>query len=175
MQSDLLMILQWRTNPDITKFMNTDIEFDIDKQYQWYEEKVSIHSPALHWVIVHNDRPVGFLNLENYDKENHTTSWSYYIGELESRIIGSLIPAYFYNYMFFKRDIELDKIYGQLFKDNLKVLKMHQLYGVKEVELLKDHIYKHGKSFDIISIEMSRKNWLSQKEKFQNYHSIFEE
>lgn len=175
LESDLLMVLQWRTDPEITRYMETDIEFDLEKQYKWYKEIVCINTPAKHWIIVHNDKPVGLINLENYDSKNYQTSWSYYIGESESRIIGSLVPAYFYNYMFFRRDVELDKINGHLFTENTKVLKMHQFYGVNEVEVLKKHICKHGETFDIIFIEMTRENWLSQKERFSNYQAVFEE
>ena len=115
------------------------------------------------------------LNLENYDPANQQTSWGYYIGDLESRIIGGLIPAYFYNYMFLHRDTSLKKINGHLFSLNTKVLAMHQFYGVKEVKVLKKHICKYGEWFDIILIEMTRENWVSKQESFYHYQAIFEE
>ena len=162
------MILRWRTDPRVTRYMSTDIEFDLEKQIHWYNK-------AEHWIISHNDKPVGVLNLENYDSTLRQTSWGYYIGEWESRIIGGLIPAYFYNYMFFHRDNLLKKINGHLFSENTKVLAMHRFYGVKEVRVLKNHICKYGEMFDIIQIEMTRERWASQREKFQHYQAFFEE
>ena len=90
-------------------------------------------------------------------------------------MIGGLIPAYFYNYMFFHRDNLLKKINGHLFSENTKVLAMHRFYGVKEVRVLKNHICKYGEMFDIIQIEMTRERWVSQREKFQHYQAFFEE
>lgn len=174
-ESSLPLILHWRTDPEITRYMSTDIEYDLEKQTNWYNNVVCARSPAEHWIIVHNDKPVGLLYLEGYDSKLQETSWGYYIGELESRIIGGLIPAYFYNYMFIERIPPLKKINGGLFSENTKVLAMHRFYGVKEVEILKNHICKHGKMFDIILIEMTRKKWLSQKEDFQHYQANFEE
>ena len=174
-KDDLALILRWRTDPEVTRYMSTDIEFDLEKQNNWYKKVVCTRSPAEHWTICHNEKPVGVLNIEKYDSTLQQTSWGYYIGEMESRIIGGLIPAYFYNYMFFNRDLSLKKINGHLFSGNTKVLKMHRFYGVKEVEILKNHICKYGKMFDIILIEMTREKWTLQRENFQHYQAVFEE
>jgi RimJ/RimL family protein N-acetyltransferase len=174
-KDDLLMILRWRTDPDVSRYMSTDIDFDIVKQTDWYEKVVCTRIPAEHWVICHNENPVGVLNLENYNSGLQETSWGYYIGEIESRIIGALVPAYFYNYMFFNRNLLLKKINGHLFTQNIKVLSMHRFYGVKEVEVLKNHVCKHGEEFDLTVIEMTQENWVSQRKKFQHYQAVFED
>ena len=174
-KNDLPLILRWRTDPEVTRYMSTDIEFDLEKQTNWYNQVVCICSPAEHWIISHNEKPVGVINLEKYDSTLQQTSWGYYIGEIESRIIGGLIPAYFYNYMFFNRDSSLKKINGHLFSENTKVLAMHRLYGVKEVKILKNNIHKYGKKFDLILIEMTREKWILQRENFQHYQANFEE
>ena len=174
-KDDLPLILRWRTDPEVTRYMSTDIEFDLEKQTNWYDQVVCSRSPAEHWIISHNEKPVGVLNLEKYNSILQQTSWGYYIGEMESRIIGGLIPAYFYNYMFFNRDPLLKKINGHLFSENTKVLKMHRFYGAKEVKVLKNHVYKYGRTFDLILIEMTKEKWALQRENFQHYQAVFEE
>ena len=174
-EDDLTLILRWRTDPEVTRYMSTDIEFDLEKQTNWYNQIVCTRSPAEHWIISHNERPVGVLILEKYNSILQQTSWGYYIGEMESRVIGGLIPAYFYNYMFFNRSPSLKKINGHLFSENIKVLAIHRFYGVKEVGVLKNYVRKHGKIFDLILIEMTREKWVLQKENFQYYQAVFEE
>jgi UDP-4-amino-4,6-dideoxy-N-acetyl-beta-L-altrosamine N-acetyltransferase len=174
-KDDLPLILRWRTDPEVTRYMSTDIEFDLEKQTNWYDQVVCSRSPAEHWIISHNEKPVGVLNLEKYNSILQQTSWGYYIGEMESRIIGGLIPAYFYNYMFFNRDPLLKKINGHLFSENTKVLKMHRFYGAKEVKVLTNHVYKYGRAFDLILIEMTKEKWALQRENFQHYQAVFEE
>ena len=34
-ENDLLMILGWRTNPEVTRYMSTDIEYNLEKQINW--------------------------------------------------------------------------------------------------------------------------------------------
>jgi len=174
-KDDLPLILRWRTDPEVTRYMSTDIEFDLEKQTNWYNQVVCNSSLVEHWIISHNEKPVGVINIEKHDSILQQNSWGYYIGEMESRIIGGLIPAYFYNYMFFNRDSSLKKINGHLFSENTKVLAMHRFYGAKEVKILKNGVHKYGKKFDIILIEMSREKWILQREKFQHYQAIFEE
>ena len=174
-EDDLPLILRWRTDPEVTRYMSTDIEYNLEKQTNWYNQVVCTRSPAEHWIISHNGKPVGVINLEKYNSTLQQTSWGYYIGEMESRIIGGLIPAYFYNYMFFNRALSLKKINGYLFSENTKVLEMHRFYGVKEVKILKNHIHKYGRTFDLTLIEMTREKWTLQREKFQHYQAVFEE
>jgi len=109
-RDDLPLILSWRTDPEITRYMTTDIEYDLQRQIKWFEEVVSPQEHTQHWLITHKERPIGVLNLDDYNLRLNTTSWGYYIGDSESKFLGGLIPAYFYNYMFFKRDHKLKKI-----------------------------------------------------------------
>src|SRR4051812_42073253 len=112
-ENDLEMILRWRTKPEVTRYMNTDIQFDMDKQRRWYEDVVRKQSPAGHWIICQDDRPIGLLSLADYDRGRQQSSWGYYLGELDAWLLGGLIPPYFYNYMFFQRDLSLKKIVGE--------------------------------------------------------------
>ena len=36
-EEHLEMVLNWRTQPDVTKYMATDIEYDMEKQKQWFQ------------------------------------------------------------------------------------------------------------------------------------------
>ena len=47
-------------------------------------------------------------------------------------------------------------------------LSIQRFYSVKVVKVLKNHICKYGKIFDIILIDITREKWLSQKEKIFN-------
>lgn len=174
-ESDLAMILRWRTDPRVTRYMMTDIDSNMEKQKNWYNDVVMACNPIEHWIISHDNNPIGLLNLENYNQSLAQTSWSFYIGETNHQILGGLIPAYFYNYMFFRRNPSIKKIIGQIISQNYRVLDMHKLYGVEEVGFLKNHVHKYGKMFDVVLIEMTRENWLLRSDSFKHYITHFEE
>lgn len=174
-EADLDMVLRWRTMPEITQYMTTDIEFDIESQRTWYQKVVQIHSPTQHWIICHNHHPIGVVSLANYDCESGQTSFGYYLGELNSWSLGGVVPPYFYNYMFFKRDLHLKKIVGEAFCLNSKVIRMHLAHGWTVTETLKNHVVKHGQSFDVNLLELTRESWLAQQVRFGAYVVDFED
>ena len=36
-EEHLEMLLKWRTQPDVTKYMATDIKYDMEQQKQWFQ------------------------------------------------------------------------------------------------------------------------------------------
>ena len=120
----------------------------------------------------------GLYKMEGFEKtkwKKVKTSWGYYIGEKKYWHIGGLISAYFYNYIFFKRDKHLKKITGHYFSDHFKIRKLHQFYGCIETEVLSNHVEKDGVMHDIILMEMRKDVWLSKQDKFKSYIADFEE
>jgi len=173
-QSNLETIMHWRSSEYISRYLVTEIEKDMSKQRKWFAEKVKDNHPPKHWMICMNTLPIGFISMDQYI-EKESTSWGYYIGEKKFWHMGGLISAYFYNYIFFKSDIHLQKIKGHYFAENLKIKKLHDYYGCVEVATLSNHVEKNGVMHDIIHIEMHKDVWLKKQEKFKNYIANFEE
>ena len=74
--------------------MLTDISSDFDNQLQWFQ-KVSCDETYRYWIIVNQDIPIGVFNLVAIDSENRRCSAGYYIGELQYRSLGAMLPPYF--------------------------------------------------------------------------------
>lgn len=173
-ENDLELILHWRTNPEVTRYMKTDVDFDLDKQQRWYKNVVCKRIPIEHWIITQGGRPIGVLNIADYDLKKMQTSWGFYIGEIDAWVAGALIPVYFYNYMFFIRDKSIKRIVGQVFNLNTKVLQIHKFHGCAEVGVMKNFVYKNNQYFDITLIEMTRDIWIAKQDILGHYHANFE-
>ena len=174
-EADLDMVLRWRTMPEITKYMTTDIEFDMEAQRTWYQKEVKIHNPTQHWIICHNHHPVGVFSLANYNYQSGQTSVGYYLGDLDSWSLGGIVPPYFYNYMFFQRDPHLKRIIGEAFCLNSKVIQMHLMHGWMVTATMKNYVVKHGQGFDVSLLELTRESWVAQQVRFGAYLADFEE
>ena len=99
-KTHLEMLLHWRTDPEVTRYMATDIDNDLEKQYQWFE-RVSADPLSKYWVIHYRNVPVGVIGIVNINWQHRYTSWTYYIGDIEFRAeIGGYAPPFFYNYVF---------------------------------------------------------------------------
>ena len=152
----LEMVMQWRIQPEVSQHMLTDISSDFDKQLQWFQ-KESCDETYRYWIIVNQDIPIGVFNLAAIDPENRCCSAGYYIGELQYRSLGAMLPPYFYNYIF--NEMRFHKIYGEVVSGNENVLKMHQIHGYREVGNYRDHLYKNGQYYDVILIELLAEDW----------------
>ena len=169
-EKHLEQVLEWRTQEDVTQFMNTDIEKDMDKQREWFR-RVSNSETDAYWIIEIKEKPVGVISLNNIDHVNKRTSWGFYIGEEKYRLYGGIIPPYFYNYIFSTYDFH--KITAEVMEGNSNVLKLNLLHGYRMVGVYKDHIYKNGSYVDLNLLELLKEDWLKLK-KFQKYVCEFE-
>ncbi len=170
-EEHLEQVLVWRTQEDVTKFMNTDIEKDMDKQREWFQ-RISNSETDAYWIIEIKEKPVGVISLNNIDYVNKRTSWGFYIGEEKYRLYGGIIPPYFYNYIFSK--LEFHKITAEVMEGNHNVMKLNIMHGYRMVGVYKDHILKNGSYFDLNLLELQKDDWLKLN-KFQKYVCEFEE
>ena len=61
------LILKWRTDPDITRFMYTDLENpSVEKQVAWIRS-LQARPDYFAYVICDDETPVGFLSFAEYD------------------------------------------------------------------------------------------------------------
>lgn len=170
-EKHLEQVLEWRTQEDVTKFMNTDIEKDMDKQREWFR-RISNSETDAYWIIEIKGKSVGVISLNNIDHLNKRTSWGFYIGEEKYRLYGGIIPPYFYNYIFSKFDFH--KITAEVMEGNDNVLKLNLFHGYRLVGVYKDHILKNGSYRDLNLLELLKEDWL-QLNKYQKYIGEFEE
>lgn len=170
-EQHLEQVLEWRTKEDVTQFMNTDIDHDMEKQREWFR-KISKSTTDFYWIIEIKEKPVGVISLNNIDYLNKRTSWGFYIGEEKYRLYGGIIPPYFYNYIFSKFDFH--KITAEVMEGNGNVLKLNLFHGYRLVGVYKDHIFKNGSYRDLNLLELLKEDWL-QVNKYQKYVGEFEE
>lgn len=170
-EEHLEKVLEWRTQEDVTRFMNTDIEKDLNKQKEWFK-KISDSQTDKYWIIEIKGMPVGLLSLNDIDFVNKRASWGYYIGEEKYRLYGGIIPTYFYNYIFSKYDFH--KITAEVMAGNDNVLKLNLLHGYRHIGTYKDHVFKNGSFFDIHMLELLKDHWI-QAGKFKKNIAVFEE
>jgi UDP-4-amino-4,6-dideoxy-N-acetyl-beta-L-altrosamine N-acetyltransferase len=171
-EADLELVLRWRVSPDVTRFMTTDIEYNLENQKLWFT-KIRGDESAKYWKIMLDEKPIGVINLVDIDHIHRRCSVGYYIGDLACRSIGFMIPPYIYNYAFY--NLGMHKIYGEVLDGNDNLLKMHKLHGWREVGIFKDHVFKYGKFSDVYIVELLSESWKRLLPRFGRFVGDFEE
>jgi hypothetical protein len=150
--------------------MLTDVVGDLESQRRWFS-LIQSDPSVRYWMILWNERPIGVINLADINFFHRRTTAGYYIGELDYRQLGAVVPPYLYNYVF--QQMKLGKIFGEVVSTNTAVLRMHRSHGYREVGTLLRHVIKHGSALDIVLVELMAETWLSQP-KYARYVAEFE-
>lgn len=156
---DLEMIMNWRMDPEVTKYMYTDPILTIEKQLHWLES-INKDKSYKYWIIELDDEtPVGVLNLANIDYQNKKCNWGYYLGSLEARGKGLArkLECNILDYIFYK--LGLNKLWCEVFSFNQDVIEIHKKFGSKVEGIHKDHIFKNGEFYDVISMGIIKSQW----------------
>ena len=166
--SDAEMILNWRTSPGIAKYMKTEVDHGVLEQEQWIIS--SRYRPDFyHWLIVHQEKPIGYISISEYNPVVKTASWGFYIGEGEHAGLGGLVPPFFYRFCF--SELGIERIDAEMLYFNTSVIDLHQLHGY-EFTPEHDRILKRQEK-RILLVAMSLSKIRFEEGKFNRFSADF--
>lgn len=162
----LQQILDWRTSKQVTRFMYTDIEFNIENQKKWFAS-IKEDKYGRYWLMEYKDELIGFISITNINWQHKRGHWNFYIGEQKYSMLAGFIGAYMYNYAFY--ELGLEKLIGEVMDINEGVQKLHLKQGAREVGVLEHHIFKNNVWHNVYIFEMTKANWQEIGQKFKKY------
>lgn len=157
-EKDLELIMNWRTDPEITKWMNTDPTLTLEGQREWLED-IKASKSSRYWMICVDGQPAGVLSLFDIDTTNGVAEWGYYIGAKDLRSMGLAISIELslYDYCFNKLGLHI--VTNKVLAENEGVIKLHQICGNRITSENKDAIVKNGVAHDQICMEIRDEDW----------------
>lgn len=154
-RENMELVLSWRIKPEVSKFLFTKVDNDLEKQYAWFDS-IIINPKYKYWIIYFNDIPIGVVNIADIDMHNSRCNAGFYIGENSFQNLGGVVLPYFYNYIF--NTLEINKIYGEVVDGN-DILRLHLLHGYRLAGTFKDHIKIDGAFRDVHLVELLKIDW----------------
>lgn len=161
-ESDLEMVMNWRMQPDVTKYMNTDPVLTLEGQKKWFE-RVKANSDVGYWIIEVDSKPAGVFNLDGINSTDGQIHYAYYVGEKTLRSISLAISLEMSMYDYVFEVLGKTSVYADVFTANRGVIALHELCGGKVTEILKDHVEKNGKKYDVAVVITNRSDWEEAK------------
>ncbi|MCR5796743.1 MAG: UDP-4-amino-4,6-dideoxy-N-acetyl-beta-L-altrosamine N-acetyltransferase [Eubacterium sp.] len=174
---DLEMIMKWRMDPDITRYMNTNPKLTLEGQRKWLASLES-NSKVKYWLIEKDLRPIGVINMADIDYDNKNSSWGYYIGEKDARSLKLAISLEMSLYDYVFDVLGFEELHNEVFSLNSGVVKLHLACGSHITKEVKDEVDKEGISYDITHISITSDEWnaikLSKKYEKINFDIMLE-
>lgn len=168
----LQQILDWRTSDFVTRFMYTDIEYNLENQKKWLDI-IRQDGNGRYWVISYRDTLIGFISITGIDWKHKRGYWNFYIGDPKYSMLAGFLGAYMYNYAF--TELGLEKLLGEVMAENEAVRKLHLKQGAREIGFFEKHILKSGQWHDVYLFEMTKERWQVKGEKLKKYVAEVEE
>lgn len=169
-ETDMEMVREWRMMPDVTKYMYTDPLITYEQQMQWFK-KVS-QSDDLYWIIVQDGEPVGLASLVDWDKKNNRITGGAYIAIKNSDTFRLAVELQLnlLNYAF--NVLNVNKVCGEVISENVGTLKVLEMCGSVREGVLREHILKNGKYYDVVIQSTIKSDWERIKKRLKNFYSI---
>jgi len=166
-ESDLALVMQWRMQPEVTKYMYTDPQLTIEGQRRWFDQ-VRQSGRDIVWVIeqLAGDRPIGLLSLTDIDRRHDRCAWAYYLGETDVRGAGLARSLEMNVYAFVFDTLGLNKLCCEVLSFNDRVVALHEKFGSKVEGVMRQHIRKNGQYHDVVRMGMLRADWPAARERF---------
>lgn len=155
-ESDLGMIMKWRMMSEITKYMNTDPVLTLEGQKKWYEKIKSNHEEH-HWILEVDGVPSGVVSLVGYD--GHKIHTGVYIAVKEKRSLKLTLYLQWNLYKYAFEKLGVDKVCEEVFCENKQVNRMLDMCGSKREGLLRHHVLKNGKYYDVVVRGILKEEW----------------
>lgn len=155
-EAALPQVLGWRSDAEISRYLFTDIEPDLEQQQCWFQN-ISSDPCCRHWLIRCNDQEIGLAYLSEIDYTNRRCSCGFYIGKKCFQRYGGVILPGIVNYVF--EELEFNKIYGEVMAGNDNVIKLHEIHGYRQVGVWQQHVFKYGAWYDVHLFELLRSRW----------------
>jgi RimJ/RimL family protein N-acetyltransferase len=152
---DAAMILDWRTRPDVTRYMFTDLENpDVERQKAWLAA-MDRREDYRHFVIETGGRAIGYLSYSDIDRHNRRCSSGLYIALPADRArYGIVVAPYIFDYCF--HALGMEKLINAFMEGNERLIRVQFLLGYREVGTLKRHVWKYGRWHDVRLLELLR-------------------
>lgn len=150
--------MQWRMDPDITRYMNTDPKLTPEGQRKWFRA-ISEDTDVLYWLIEIEGQPAGVINLTGLNRPSGSLGWAYYVGEkrLRSMKAALALEMNLYDYVF--DVLGKNELVGDIFTLNKGVIQLHLLCGSQIMEEKKNHVCKSGRYYDVTFMHMTAQRW----------------
>jgi len=159
--SDSATILKWRNSDQVRRNMYTDHLITEAEHAKWME-KIEQDDSSRYMVFQIKGRPTGLVNVVQIDQRNGKCYWGFYIGAEDSpRGSGSIMEFLALEYIFEQLDIR--KLYCEVFAFNKPVIKLHKKFGFKEEGCFKEHVLKGDVYEDVLSLALFSSDWKNVK------------
>jgi len=168
---DAAMLLDWRTRPDVTRYMFTDIADPSEERQRAWLAAMDTRDDYRHFVIEAEGRPIGYASYNGIDWINRHCSSGLYVGDpVDRRRYAGFLAPFIHDYCFYA--LGMEKLINEYMDGNDRLIRCQYLCGYRLVGVLKRHIWKNDSWHDVHLMELLREAYDAVPRAFSREHTL---
>ncbi len=158
--ADLEMVLAWRNDPEVRRYMYTQHEIGLDEHRRWFE--VSSANPSRHLLVFESKGvPLGFVNF-NCLGGGMVADWGFYAAPDAPKGTGRQLGQTALQYAF--TVLGLHKVCGQALAYNERSISFHRRLGFQQEGLLRDQHFDGERYHALVCFGLLQQEWQRPQE-----------
>lgn len=145
-EADLRLLLSWRNDVDVRRFMFTSREIEWDEHCAWYRRCMAEAGRQL-LIFEADGVGCGFMNLSGIGR-GRVADWGFFVAPGAPRGTGLRMGAATLNRVFNQYGVH--KLCGQAISNNDRSVRFHRRLGFRQEDVLRDQHLCDGTHVDII-------------------------
>lgn len=155
-RTDLERLVTWRNEPSISKHFFNVFPLSLAGQESWFENLLKRKDKKLFIIDIKEQVPVGTVGLDTIDFKNQSAEFGSLLIQPSQQGKGFAKDATMALLRFAFDDLNLNRIYLQVFDWNEPAIKLYLGCGFQKEGLLRQSVYKDGSFQDILLMAILR-------------------
>jgi UDP-4-amino-4,6-dideoxy-N-acetyl-beta-L-altrosamine N-acetyltransferase len=153
--ADLALVLAWRNDPDVRRYMYSQHVITLDEHQQWFERALA--DPKRHLRIFEvNHQALGYVNF-NETGIGGIADWGFYAAPDAPKGSGRQLGRAALDHAF--NQLKLHKVCGQALDSNARSIRLHKSLGFQQEGILRDHHFDGERYHSVICFGLLCHEW----------------
>lgn len=166
-RTDIPNFVRWLNDREVTENLLVTSPYSSAMEERWFDRQLEIspeNGQVLAIEVFENDQwlHVGNTGLHNVESINRSAEFGIFIGEKNywNRGFGREAARLALKYGF--EDLNLNRIYLNVYETNLRAIKAYQAVGFVHEGILRQAVYKHGQYINVLLMSVLRSEWKNE-------------
>jgi UDP-4-amino-4,6-dideoxy-N-acetyl-beta-L-altrosamine N-acetyltransferase len=157
-QSDKASLLQWRNDPEVTRWGYSNHVISEKEHHAWFDAML-IDSSKVYWKIVADGVAVGAVFLTGISDDGKSCEWGMYLADVDVRGKGVAQAACALSFRYAFSDLGMNVVNCEAFEQNEAAIGLYESVGYVRTGLQTDAVKRGDEMLSVVTLELTRESW----------------
>ena len=157
-QSDKASLLQWRNDPEVTRWGYSNHVISEKEHHAWFDAML-VDTSKVYWKIVADGVAVGAIFLTDISVQGNTCEWGMYLADVDVRGKGVAQAACALSFHYAFSELTVEVVKCEAVAHNESAIGLYESVGYVRTGLEVDAVKRGDEMLSVVTLELSRKSW----------------